>query len=198
MQTRFPRWRAGVRTIIQGGMWRWALALGFAVALGGGAWFYDVHWPRVRTAWPQWKAQSTPAVREVLLWIEFTVSIGLSIAALCWFTALIFAILSTLAFLLPRWVGRHLGAASIPGRRRVLLQFVGRAVEHDRLLGTVLNLVASCGSLGVMSVVRSRPLDFWDIGIQGAIAVAIELIVLQVLFSEGQLGWPRPRFLRGP
>jgi len=197
MQARFPRWRAGVRTLVQGGMWRWALAIGFALVLGGGAWFFDVHWPRIRAAWPLWKAQSTPAVREMLLWIEFAASIGLSVVALCWFSALLFSLLCAIVFLLPRWVGRHPKEPSIPRRQRVL-RFLDSVVERDKLLGTVLNVLASSGALGVMSVVKARPLDLWDIGIQGAIAVAIELIVLQVLFSEGRFRLPRPKSLRGP
>jgi hypothetical protein len=63
-------------------------------------------------------------------------------------------------------------------------------LEQERLLGTVLNLIASFAALITLPNVLGRPLDYWDVGAQVGISAAVELIVFQVLFDQGRLGWP--------
>jgi hypothetical protein len=186
----FLRWKAGIDTLAQGGAWRWALALGFAIALGGGVWAYDVYSPEIGAKWPVWKAEGAPWLRETVLWIEFLASITLTTAILCWFTALFFCAFCALGFGLPRvldWLARRFAP------RQILVQVrraIGAALEWDRLWGTVFNVMASLAALDTLRLVLKRPLDYWDAGIQTAIATAIELIVFQLLFAQGRLGWP--------
>jgi hypothetical protein len=180
----FPGWKAGIETLIQGGAWRWALALGFAIALGGGAWAYDVYGPEIRAMWPTWKVEGKPWLRDTLLWIEFLASITLTTTLLCWFTTFFFCAFCALGFGLPRifdrFAGRFVSHQSLGRVRRVLATVLGR----DRLWGTVFNVVASLVALFTLSLVLKRPLDYWDIGIQVAVAAAIELIVLQELLTR--------------
>jgi hypothetical protein len=172
-----------LRTLVQGGAWRWALALGFAIALGGGAWAYDVFGPQIQSAWPRWKAEGEPWLRETLLWIEFLASVTLSIALLCWLTALFFclfcAILLATLYLLNRFSRQF-----TPHRGFDLVRnAVDTVLEKERMLGTVLNLLASLAALLALSSILKRPLDHWDVGVQLAVSAVIELIVLQVLFA---------------
>jgi hypothetical protein len=175
---------------VQGGAWRWALALGFAIALGGGAWAYDVYGPGIRAMWPTWKVEGEPWLRETLLWIEFLASLTLTTAFLCWFTALFFCTFCALGFGLPRAIdwcaNRYLPRRNVEQVRRAM----DSALEQERLWGTIYNVMASAAALVTLPAVLRRPLDGWDIGIQVVILVAIELIVLQVLFAQGRLGWP--------
>jgi hypothetical protein len=170
-------------------VWRWALALGFAIALGGGVWIYDVFGAEIHTLWPRWKAEGEPWLRATLLWIEFLASITVTVAILCWFTALFFCLFCAILFSLPRlleWCSRR---TSFPRRFDQIRRTVGSIVERDRLLGTICNLCASIGALFVLTILLRRPLDYWDIGIQVVISTAIELIVLQILFANGQFNW---------
>lgn len=186
----FPRWRAGIHALIQGGVWRWALAIGFAVALAGGVWVCDVFGPEILTAWPRWKTEGEPWLRETLLWIEFLASITLATALLCWFTALLFCLFCAILFSLPGlldWLSRR---TSLSRRFDQIQQIAHTIRQRDRLFGTILNLLASAGALVTLVVVLERPLDYWDVGIQVAISAAIELIVFQVLFANGQFNWP--------
>jgi hypothetical protein len=189
-QVTFPRWRASIRALVRGGGWRWALATGFAVALGGGAWAYDVFGPEIRASWPRWKVEGAPWVRNTLLWLEFLASMTLTIAILCWCTALLFCLLSALVFSLPRllsWFCRR-----FPSCRRLdqARRTADAIAQRERIVGTLLNLLAGLGALVTLTVVLGRSLDLWDLGIQAAISAAIELIVLEILFAEGRLGWP--------
>jgi hypothetical protein len=176
--------------LTKGGAWRWVLAVGFAIALGGGAWFYDVFGPKIRALWPHWKVEGRPWIREALLWIEFLASISLSIAVLCWCTALLFSLLCAMLFSLPHLVGWLRKRFRSQQRLTRMQQHVDKILGHDRLLGTVLNVLASAGALAVLMVIRKRPPDYWDVGIQVAVTAAIELIVLQILFVEGRFRWP--------
>ena len=189
-QMSLSRWRASIRALVQGGAWRWALAVGFAVALGGGVWVYDVFGPRIHASWPHWKSGGKPWLRETVLWIEFLASITLTVAILCWFTALYFCLLCAMLYSLPHlfhWFSRHVS----PERRfHQIVHRLDALVERDWVLGTILNLIVSGMALVTVTIILERPLDYWDIGIQAVIAAAIELIVLQVLFAKGRLGWP--------
>jgi hypothetical protein len=182
-----------VRVLVQSGAWRWILAIAFALVLGAGFWAYDVFWPEIRASWPQWKAKGAPWVQELLLWVEFLASVTLSVVTLCWLTALLFCLLAAslclLALALQRLSGRFPREGWIARARDLLRRVLG----HSRLTGTVLNALASAGSLSVLEWILKRPLDFWDIGIQVAIAVAIELIVLDVLFADGWIVRPAHR-----
>lgn len=170
-------------------VWRWLYALGAALLLGGGVWAYAQFSPGLCASWPAWKAHGAERAREALLWLEFFGSITLSALALLWFTALLFSLLLAAIYLLT-WLLHWMASRSstrVRLRRAcgVLLALLGR----ERWVGTVLNLAASAGALFALSLASRLPLDDWDWGIQGAIAVAIELIVLGVLFGEGRVGW---------
>ena len=173
--------------------WRWLIALSAALLLGGGVWAAAQFSPGFRSSWPVWKAYATERVREMLLWFEFFGSILVSVLILLWLTALLFALLLALAYLLRRvlhWMSSRPRTSA--GLRRVcsfLLSLLGR----ERWVGTVLNLAASAGALGVFGWVSGLPLDYWDLGIQAIIAAIIELVVLGVLFGEGKVDW----FARG-
>lgn len=186
----FPRWRASIRGLVHGGVWRWALATGFAVALGGGAWAYDVFGAEIRASWPRWKAEGAPWLRNTLLWLEFLASITVTIAVLCWSTAFFFCLLAVLTFSLPRLLNWLCQRFSSWRRLDQTRRTVDAIVQRERIVGTILNLLASFGALVTLRVVLGRSLDLWDLGIQAAISVAVELIVLGVLFAEGRLGWP--------
>jgi len=179
-----------MRALVRGGAWRWALALGFAIALGGGAWAYDVFGPEIRAFWPMWKAEGKPWLRETLLWIEFASSITLTVATLCWFTSLFFCVLCALFFGLSRLLDRC-SVRALPeqglARMRRAMNWI---VQHDRLLGSIANALASLAALAVLRILLKRPLDLWDIGIQIMISAAVQLIVLQILFPRGRLDWP--------
>jgi hypothetical protein len=96
------------------------------------------------------------------------------------------AILFSLPGLLD-WLSRR---TSLSRRFDRIQQIAHTIRQRDRLFGTILNLLASAGALVTLVVVLERPLDYWDVGIQVAISAAIELIVFQVLFANGQLNWP--------
>ena len=174
---------------------RWALAIGVAVLLGGGIWALDQvspairqGWPSLRQAWPAWRARGASWARETWLWLEFFGSIALSLLALLWFTGLLFSLLMALVYLLVRLIGWLAARTPSSGLLSRFERLTLSLVRHDRLLGTVLNLGASAGSLGLLALIVGRPLDYWDLGIQVAIAVVMELIVLGVLFGEGRMG----------
>lgn len=189
----FRGWRASIRTLIRGGAWRWALALGFAIALGGSAWAYDVYGSNIRALWPTWKTEGDPWLREALLWIEFLASITLTTAILCWLTALFFcllcALLCGLFVLLDRFAGKLFPRQYVSRVQHTIDDILRR----DRVWGTISNILASLSALVALTRLLRRPLDYWDIGIQFAISAAIELIVFQVLFAQGRLRWPGNR-----
>lgn len=189
----FRSWRAGIRTLVQGGAWRWALALGFAITLGGGAWVYDVYGSAIRTLWPLWKTEGEVWQREALLWIEFLASITLTTAILCWFTALFFCLLcATLLGLL--WLLDRLSSRLAAGQNQSRVQrTIDRIWQQDRLWGTIVNVLASLAALAALTRLLNRALDSWDVGVQIAVSAAIELIVFQVLFAKGRLGWPKSK-----
>jgi hypothetical protein len=186
----FPRWRASIRILVRGGVWRWALAVGFAVALGGGVWFYDVYGTQIRSAWPEWKAEGAPWVRESLLWIEFLASITLTCAFLCWASALLFCLSSVLVFSLLGLLKDVYQGHSRTVRSFQIREAVEAIARHDRLLGTLLNLTSSIGALGLLAVVLKRRLDLWDLGIQLVVSMAMELIVLDLVLIGGRIAWP--------
>jgi hypothetical protein len=186
----FRSWRAGIRTLVQGGAWRWALALGFSIALGGGAWAYDVYGSAIHTLWPMWKEEGRLWQRETLLWIEFLASITLTAAILCWFTALFFCVMCALLFGLLALLDR-LSSQLVPGRDQSRMRnTIDEIWRRDRLWGSILNVVASLAALATLTKLLDRSLDYWDLGIQIAVSAAIELIVFQVLFAQGRLSWP--------
>jgi len=194
-QKPFPRWSARIRAhiqraLVQGGLWRWALAVGFAVALGGGVWAYDVLVPQIRASWPRWKAEGLPWVREALQWIEFLVSITLTLTILCWATAILFCLLGMAVFTLLHLLDRFLARGRHTGRVRRAECIVGVLLRKEWVVGTILNVLASTVSLAVLTILLDRQLDYWDLGIQIAVSAAVELIVLQVLFAGGRLDWP--------
>jgi hypothetical protein len=156
--------------------------------LGSGVWALDQFSSASHQVWPAWKARGASWAQETLLWLEFFGSIALSAIALLWFTGLLFSLLAALVYLLTRLIGWL--AARYPSGIFLsrIEQLTLSMVRHDRALGTVLNGVASAGSLGILAWIVGRPLDYWDLGIQAAIFVVMELIVLGVLFGEGRIG----------
>jgi hypothetical protein len=171
------------------GFWRWLSALGAALLLGGGIWALAQFAPGFRASWPAWKAHGAGGLRETLLWLEFFGSILLSVLALLWLTAILFALFLALVRLSSRglrWTASR-PSSGTPLRRvcRALLFLL----EREREMGTALNLAASAAALGVFRWASRLPLDAWDLGIQVGIALAIELIVLGLLFREGRVGW---------
>ncbi len=171
------------------GLGRWLSALGAALLLGGGIWAYVQFAPDLRSSWPAWVAHGAERLRQAQLWLAFFGSLLLSALALLWFTALLFAGLLCLVYLLTRllrWVAAR--PSSTARLRRAcggLLALLGR----ERWVGTVLNGAASAGALGALGWVTGLPLDYWDWGIQAVIALLIELIVLGVLFRGGRVNW---------
>ena len=93
-------------------------------------------------------------------------------------------------FTLPNLLGKLSSRSPSDLRLARAHQIAQSAMQRDALVGTLLNLLASVLALAMLTVVLGRALDFWDLGIQAVISIAIELIVLQVLFPEGRLGWP--------
>ena len=180
--------KASVRAPGRAKLWRWLLLIGVALLFAGGVWAYDRVLPGIRAAWPVLQARGSERAHEAVLWLEFFASIAFSVVALSWFTGLLFCLLAALAylfFLLIRWLALRWPKSERWPRIRDAVQALSR---RDRLLGTVLNLAASAGALGVLSWLVDRPLDYWDLGIQGAIALLMELIVLGVLFRGGGIG----------
>jgi len=59
---------------------------------------------------------------------------------------------------------------------------VGR---FDRVVGTALNLVSSAAALALFRWLTRMPLDYWDIGMQVAIAICLELVILGVILRVG-------------
>ena len=171
------------------GPWRWLYALGAALLLGGGVWACAQFAPDLHVSWSTWKAHGAERMREVLLWLKFFGSILFSVLILLWLTALLFAGLLGLVYLLTRLLRWTIARSPTrTGLRRVcgfLLALLGR----ERWVGTALNLVASAGALGILARVSRLPPDDWDLGIQIVITVVIELIVLGLLFREGRVGW---------
>jgi hypothetical protein len=168
-------------------LWRWLSALGAALLLGGGIWAYAQFAPDLSVSWPAWKAYIMQRGREALLWLQFFGSILLSVLALLWLTALLFSTLLALAYLLARtirWVAaRPSTTARLHRACRGLLTLLG----HERWLGTAFNLAASAGALAILARASGLPLDPWDLGIQAIVTLAVELIVLGVLFGEGRM-----------
>jgi hypothetical protein len=175
-------------SFVRGKGCRWGLAIGVALFLGSGVWALDQFSSASHQVWPAWKARGASWAQETLLWLEFFGSIALSAIALLWFTGLLFSLLAALVYLLTRLIGWL--AARYPSGIFLsrIEQLTLSMVRHDRALGTVLNGVASAGSLGILAWIVGRPLDYWDLGIQAAIFVVMELIVLGVLFGEGRIG----------
>ena len=176
------------------GPWRWLYALGAALLLGGGLWAYAQFAPDLPASWDAWKAHGAERLREALLWLEFFGSILLSVLALLWLTALLFALLLGLIYLLTRLLRWAMARfSSRPGLQRTYVRracaFTLSLLGRERWVGTALNLLAGAGALGIVAEVSGLPLDHWDLGIQIVIALLIELIVLGVLFREGRVGW---------
>lgn len=183
-QKSFPRWRASIHALVRDGGWRWALAVGFAIALGVGVWACDVFGPEISASWPRWKAEAKPWVRETMLWIEFLAGITLTMALVCWLTAFLFSLFCAALFSLPWLLGWFSDCFSLHPQLDRVQHIVNAAVAHTQLMGTLANLFASLGALATLEVILRRSLDYWDIGVQIAISAAIELIVLHVLFTE--------------
>jgi hypothetical protein len=180
--------KASVRAPQRAKLWRWLLLVGVALLFAGGVWAHDRVLPEIRAAWPELQARGSERAQEALLWLEFFASITLSVVALSWFTGLLFCLLAALAYLLPRLI--HWEARLWPKKRGLprVRDATLALLRHDRLLGTLLNLLASAGALGVLAAILERPLDYWDLGIQCAIALVMELVVLGAIFREGRIG----------
>jgi hypothetical protein len=170
-------------------IWRWLVALSAALLLGGGAWAAAQFSPGFRSSWPVWKAHGAERLQEMLLWLQFFGSLLFSVLALLWLTALLFALLLALVYLLSRFLG---WLSARPRTSTGLRRACGFALDllgRERWVGTVLNLAASAGALGAFVWLSGLPLDYWDLGIQGIVAGVVELIVMGVLFREGKVGW---------
>lgn len=167
--TGYKRWLLGGVAILLLGMSAWASS---RMVVEVWAW-----WLRFRETWMQ-------AIREAMLWIEFFGSISISLIVLSWTTMLLFGLLALLVYLLPFLI--RLIAWLRPSNARLahLRKTARQALrQRDRLVGTLLNLAASGGALWAFSWMTQQPLDYWDVGIQCLIALALELIVLGVVFG---------------
>lgn len=193
-----PRWRGGrlqptaswpdVRRG-SGGRRAWAIAAGATFFLAAGFWIYDRFVPRIPAAreglqatWAKLKVGWS----SVVLWLEFLGSISLSAIALSWTTALLFGLLAVVVYLIPGAL--RLLARVFPRSQRLarMRDVAPRTLKkHDRWVGTALNLSSSVCALFLVSWIVQRPLDYWDLGIQCAIALIIELVVLGVASRTG-------------
>jgi len=121
-------------------------------------------------------------VTWALPWAQFLGSVAFSAAGLAWSTVLFFGLLALGLRALPAWMDR--AARRLPGRGPWLWLRDGTDAamnRHPRLVGTLLNLLSSTLALGLFSALTGQPLDEWDLGIQGVIALLIELVVLGVI-----------------
>jgi hypothetical protein len=128
-------------------IWRWLVALSAALLLGGGAWAAAQFSPGFRSSWPVWKAHGAERLQEMLLWLQFFGSLLFSVLALLWLTALLFALLLALVYLLSRFLG---WLSARPRTSTGLRRACGFALDllgRERWVGTVLNLAASAGAL---------------------------------------------------
>jgi hypothetical protein len=174
--------------------WLWvAVPLGTAVLLAGGLWVAREGGPAaeragagLRAAWAALRARGARAAHETGLWLQFLGSLVVSLIALSWFSALSFALLGALVRVLPRLLDA--AAVRFPRARRLprMGDAARRALAHGRAVGTALNLAASGCALGLLAWLVPGPLDGWDLGIQGLIAVAVELVVLGLLFRDAR------------
>jgi hypothetical protein len=117
-------------------------------------------------------------------WLEFLGSIAWSAVGLAWSTVLFFGLAALGLRALPSWLDRV--AKRQPGRRAwpwLRDGTLAAVSNHPRLVGTLLNLLSSTLALGLFTALTGQPLDGWDLGIQGAIALLLELIVLGVILK---------------
>lgn len=158
---------------------RLTVALGM-VAVGAAGYLLVSPWaPAIRLS-IEWGVSSL--IAWLMPWVQFLGSVALSAAGLAWSTALFFGLLAVGLRALPLWLDR--ASRQQPDRAAWLwLRDGARAAvsNHPRLVGTLLNLLSSALALGLFSAVTRQPLDEWDLGIQGVIAVLMELIVLGVI-----------------
>ena len=126
-------------------------------------------------------------------WLEFLGSVAYSAVGLAWSTVLFFGLAALGLRALPSWLDRlakrQPQRAVWPWLRDGALAAVG---NHPRLVGTLLNLLSSVLALGLFSALTNQPLDEWDLGIQGVVAVLIELIVLGVILKVRSSSPVRP------
>lgn len=178
------------------GRWRGVLAVVVLLFLAGGFWVSSLFLPEVQVietnlegTWSKVRFRWSSLIREVILWLEFLGSISLSLIVLSWATGLLFGFLGALVYCFPRLA--HFSASMYPTNERLarIRDLVPRVLrKHDRLVGTVLNLSSSLCALFVLSWIVPRPLDYWDFGIQFAIALIVELIVLGAIFKKTGFG----------
>jgi hypothetical protein len=137
--------------------------------------------PRIPGAMAAAQAFGTNVLARAVPWAEFLGSVLLSLLALSWLTTLLFVLSAMLLHWLPRLAHglalRYPANAWWPRLRDAVHEFTGR---YSRIVGTVLVLASSACALLLFSRLFRRPLDYWDLGIQAAFAVILELIVLSV------------------
>jgi Effector-associated domain 7 len=157
---------AAIRTAIRSRD-AWLAAIVGMLLVIGGAWARRRLAPWASSLWRRSPLIGSPIAREAALWGQFLGSLALSALALSWLTALWFS-LGTLVLY---------GVSRLPRLRPSIRDWSRR---HDRLVGTVLGLLASAGALALLPQVARRPLDYWDLGVQVLLAAVIELVVLGV------------------
>jgi hypothetical protein len=132
-------------------------------------------------------------VTAILPWGRFVGSVALSAVGLSWLTAAFFALSALLLRALPLWLDRaSRGSLS----RLVWLhwkQGIKAAMDkHPRIIGSLLNLLSGTLALGVFSWLTGVPLDEWDLGIEAALVLLIELAILGWVGHTGRGAQPRP------
>jgi hypothetical protein len=142
---------------------------------------YHRYGAQIPAALAEVQAFGARVVGQAVPWIEFLGSVSLSVLALSWLTALLFVGSALSLYLLPRIVyrlsTRYPARSWLPSVGDAIDAFTGR---YRRVVGTVLVLGSSACALLVFSHLFRRPLDYWDYGIQAALALLLELIVLGV------------------
>jgi hypothetical protein len=112
---------------------------------------------------------------QIRLWLA---TLGSILASFLWLaagTALAFAfLLLSVLLLLTLWT--RVSGPSDPGS--AWSQAWQATRKQGRLLGTLLNLLASLSALLLLPVVLGRPIDSWDIAMQAAIALIVQLLVV--------------------
>lgn len=118
----------------------------------------------------------TQSGQELNLWLDTLGSVLVSFLWLGTATGLIFLLLRVSLLLL------FALAAALAGTRAfgsVWSQGRQTMRQHGRLLDTAITVLASLLALLLLPLVLGRPADAWDIAIQLAIAVTIELLVVR-------------------
>jgi hypothetical protein len=175
-------WEGVQRAAARRRIWTLSILVVAVAALVAAIWIWIRPWlPMARVGI---QAAWTILVREVVLWAQFLGSVAVSAIVLAWLTALCFALLALLLYLLPGWLDRL--AARYPASARLPWARDGaRAlVKCRRLIGTLLNLLSSAAALGIYTLLLRQPLDGWDLGIQGVVTLLLELAILGLILRS--------------